>query len=112
MHPRNQEIVAPHAEMRNAIARVADPGSDINHHEAVPHQPNQHFGIKIHPLAQPAPLRQCQHRRNRIHPEAAHRIANLQRQGIDPDPDVGQVAAIQSHGGHRFIVLRITDNQR
>ncbi len=47
-----------------------------------------------------------------VHTKAAHGIADLQRQGVDPHPHVGQVARVKAALGHAVVVFRVAADHR
>ena len=70
------------------------------------------FDIEVHARAEFAPPVELKQRRQRIDAKAAHGIFDLARQGIDRNPNMGQIAGPQAQRRHAVIVMRATDDQR
>ncbi len=106
MHAADAHVVAPHIEVRHAIGRIGHARGQVLDRQPAPVQAHHYFGIEIHAPADGLFTDHAQHRRQWIHAEAAHGVAQVQRQRVDPDPDVGGVATVQARLGNTGVVGR------
>src|SRR6218665_834382 len=92
--------------MRQAVDRVTDSRRQVGQAHALPMQAHQQFGVEVHAPAEAGLIDQPDHRLQRGDTETAHGVANIQRQGVDPYPDVGGVAPIKARLGHAIVIER------
>ncbi|RMS18764.1 hypothetical protein ALP75_205193 [Pseudomonas syringae pv. actinidiae] len=97
--------------MRQAVLWIVNAGRQPAHRLTAPRQAHEDLRIEVHALADSHRIDQREHRRQRVQAKTAHRVANLQRQRVDPYPDVGEIAGVQTTFRHACVVLRITADQ-
>ncbi len=104
VHPRDAQVVPQHVEMRQAALRVGDPGADVAHRQAGPAEAHDDLDVESHPRGNALRVDECAGGGQGIEPEAAHRIADGERQGLHPHPEVRHVAAVEPLLRHRGVV--------
>ena len=100
VHRADEQVVEPEPEVRDAVLRVAYPSIEPPHGHAAPVKPHQHLDVEIHSRAGPLLVQQPDQLGDRVDPETAHRVADVERKGVEPDEDVGQVAAVEPGSRH------------
>lgn len=105
-------IVGQPLKMAAAVFRVDHLGGNMFYGNTAPVETHHDFDIKVHPLAEGFAAKQGLGGRQWIDSKAAHGIADIQAQGLDPDPKMGQVTAVEPTLGHGIIILRQAGDQR
>ena len=96
--------------MRDAVGGVGDARGYRTEYHAAPVQTDQNGDVEIHAGRQRDVVDQRACDVQWIKPEAAHGIANAQRQRFDPYPDMRCVAAVETRFRYAVVVDRATEN--
>ena len=111
VHPRNQQVVANHPEMRDRHRRDIRPGRDVDETTSAPARANQDFDVELHAVSDAAFVQQRDHALQRIDTKATHRVFDLKRQRVDPHPDVRQISRRFAYPGRALAILRRADDE-
>ena len=107
VHAGDAPVVAPHPEVRQVAGRIGDPHRMIDDRRAGPVQAHDDLGVEIHALADAGALvDQRGDGGQRIDAQAAHRIADAERQGLDPNADMRDPAPHDPSQRGRAVVDR------
>ena len=112
VHSGDEPIVPPQVKVGHTILGVRHGSRLVDDRNAAPVEPNQHFDVELHSISGRRFIEQRDGRCERIDPESAHRVANAERQRVDPHPHVRGVASNQSAQRYRVIVDGNAANDR
>ncbi|MNS70989.1 hypothetical protein D3C72_1043420 [compost metagenome] len=104
VHPGDGQVVSPEPEVGAAVLGIDDPGRHEAHRHPAPMETHHHLGVEIHPPAEAHLVKQGAARRQGVDPKAAHAVFDGEGEGLYPDPDMGDIAAIEAPLGHRVVI--------
>src|SRR5690554_2005390 len=105
MEKREAEIIAEGLKMRAPAffgAEITHSDGEVHDGDPGPGDLHRDLDIKIHPVAANS---ERAHGRERVDPEADHRIADLSLLAdLKIDPELGEFTRLPAEGGRRLIV--------
>ena len=98
--------------MGETVGRIDDPGRQEAYRHPGPVEAHHHLGVEIHALTETPSIQQFQGRGQRVDPKTAHAVADFKGGGLQPDPDMGDIATVETPLRHRLVIDGSTGDQR